>query len=312
MRHGAGIRHHRLAAVRQAAPAVLLAAARRARGGELRYAGRVGSGYSASGWTISRREFRKLRARRAGAGRAARPSPRRALSSSRSSSPRSSFAAGPMTVWFVRARSKDCVPTSRRPRSSGSAHAEGQSGEAREGGGEEGAEAQSRRETVGGEIAGRRRSRVRGRPRHPSRPRALRGAGCHQARPDRLLPFGRRPDAAPCRRPAAQPGALPAGQRGASASSRSMPRRAFPNDSDRYPHQGEIRHAANICTSRTSAGSSPRCRWARWNCTSGARMPIRSNSPTGWCSTSIPTKACRSPTSRGGDRRCASGLSSSA
>ena len=60
----------------------------------------------------------------------------------------------------------------------------------------------------------RRHDRDRGRPHHPSRPRAVPGPGVTKRTLDRILRRGRRPHPAACRLPAAQPGALPRGAGG--------------------------------------------------------------------------------------------------
>ena len=57
-----------------------------------------------------------------------------------------------------------------------------------------------------------------------------------------------------------------------------------------HPDQGEgRRRSRTISISTTSAGCSPASRWGRSSSTAGAARSTRSNIPTGWCSTSIPT-----------------------
>ncbi len=86
-------------------------------GEELHYAGRVGSGYTGERLENLAAEFRKLERKTAPVKDIPRTSRGTRISSSRSSSPRSSFAAGPMTIWCVRPRSRGFAPTSPHPRS---------------------------------------------------------------------------------------------------------------------------------------------------------------------------------------------------
>ena len=54
---------------------------------------------------------------------------------------------------------------------------------------------------------------------------------------------------------------------------------------------------ASTCGSTRWRGWSGSCRWTCSSCTPGERAPTRSSVPTGWCSTSIPTRASRGPAS---------------
>ena len=83
--------------------------------GKLRYAGRVGSGYSDERLEELGKKFKAL-ARKTPPVDDVPPRHRAAArnSSSRSWSPKSNSAAGRMTVWCGRARSRDCAATSRR------------------------------------------------------------------------------------------------------------------------------------------------------------------------------------------------------
>ncbi len=156
--------------------------------------------------------------------------------------------------------------------------------------------------------ARRRGRRVRRRPRHPSRPRAVRGAGRHQARPDRLLPVGGRPHPAARRRTGRSRWCAARVAAAANASSRSTPRRGFPDEFGQIRDQGEIRRRDEYLYHRGRAragrrGAGRRARTARL----GLATSIRWRSRTAWCSTSIPTKGCRSRRCATPRRTCASG-----
>ena len=72
----------------------------------------------ASGWKSSAKKFKALARKTPPVDDVPRTSRGVRISSSRSWSPKSRSAAGRMTVWCGRARSRDCAATSRRPTSS--------------------------------------------------------------------------------------------------------------------------------------------------------------------------------------------------
>ena len=288
-----------------------LAAARRcARRASCAMPGGSAAAIRASGWTISRRNSRQLeRKTLAGRRRAAGDRAACAFPRAEAGRARSRFAAGPATTWCGRARSRDCAPTSLRPRSSGSTPCRRRKAVKRAK-----AEVRRRRRSAAGASAQQPRKshgddgrRVRRRPRHPSRPRAVRGAGRHQARPDRLLPVGGRPDPAACRGPAAVAWCAARRAAAANAFSRSTPRRGFPDEfghiriKEKSGTREYLYHRGRARAGRGGAGR--RARTARL----GLAHAIRWRSRTAWCSISIPTKGCRSRGCATRRRTCASG-----
>ena len=95
-------------------------------------------------------------------------------------------------------------------------------------------------------------------------------------------------------RPADDPDPLPAGARQEMLLPEARQRHLRPARQAR-PDQGEGRRRRGLSLLRRHPRAcSPACRWGRSNSTAGAAGSTRSNSPTGWCSTSTPTSASTS------------------
>ena len=139
-----------------------------------------------------------------------------------------------------------------------------------------------------GEEARRGRRRFRDRDQQP-RPRHLPRARPDQERPRRLLRDGRAADHGRCGRPADDRDPLPGGRTGESFFQKHDKRHLRPRR-EAHSDRGEGRPLRGLSVLRRyPAACSPACRWGRSNSTAGAARSTRSNFPTGWCSTSIPT-----------------------
>ena len=276
--------------------------------GELRYAGRVGSGYSGERLDDLAAQFKKLERKGApvpdvppAIARACafpRAEARRADRVSRLD-PRQPGAAG-----FVQgtAHRQACV----RDRQ-GACHAEGQGGETREGGGEEdGAEAAEPPRRKVSKAHGDDEAEFAGvRVTHPDRV-LFEAQGVtkrdlidyYLSVADLILPHVARPAArrwCAARRAAA-----------ASASSRSTPRRAFPTSS---ATSGSRRSPATreYMTIEDERGLVAAVQVGVLELHIWGSHADTLEKPDRWCSTSIPTKGCRSRTCATRRRTCASG-----
>ena len=134
----------------------------------------------------------------------------------------------------------------------------------------------------------------------------LSGREGHQARSDRALSVDRRSHPAACRRAAVEPRALSATASPGNASSRNTRRMVSPSSS-RKSRSGKNPARTIISSSATSAGLSPRCRWACSNCICGAATSMTSSSRTAWCSISIPTRGSASSMCARARPKCATG-----